>query len=154
MLKSPHYAKPQTVIANYKNRHMNFRASFCDPFKPDIIEIGDIDKDKVIEIFNRVPWTEYLEKMKTVNEREIHYSPSLEIENKDNKNGLSVSAVDGVEWYIFFKRPKLVKRFFGLSEKLDENYLTDVQGQTEKDVRDCLDALIRNDLQFLEDKIK
>ncbi len=133
---------------------MNFRASFCDPFKPDIIEIGDIDKDKVIEIFNRVPWTEYLEKMKTVNEREIHYSPSLEIENKDNKNGLSVSAVDGVEWYIFFKRPKLVKRFFGLSEKLDENYLTDVQGQTEKDVRDCLDALIRNDLQFLEDKIK
>ncbi len=133
---------------------MNFKASFCDPFKSDIIEIGYIEKDKVIEIFNQVPWTEYLEKMKTVNEREIHYSPSLEIENKDNKTVLSVSAVDGVEWYIFFKRPKLVKRFFGLSEKLDENYLTDVQGQTEKDVRDCLEALIRNDLQFLEDKIK
>lgn len=133
---------------------MNFRASFCDPFKPDIIEIGDIEKEKVIEIFNQVPWTEYLEKMKTANEKEIHYSPSLEVENKDNKNGLSVSAIDGVEWYIFYKRPKLVKRFFGLSEKLDENYLTDVQGQTEKDVRDCLDALIRNDLQYLENKIK
>ncbi len=133
---------------------MNYRASFCDPFKPDIIEIGEIEKEKVIDIFNQVPWTEYLEKMKTVNEREIYYSPSLEIENKDNKNGLTVSAVDGVEWYIFFKRPKRVKLFFGLSEKLNENYLTDVQGQTEKDVRDCLDALIRNDLQFLENKIK
>ncbi len=133
---------------------MNFSASFCDPFKPDIIEIGDFEKDKVIEIFNRIPWSEYLEKMKTVDKREIHYSPSLEIENKDNKNGLSVSAVDGVEWYIFYKRPKLIKRFFGLIEKLDENYLTDVQGQTEKDVIECLNALIRNDLQFLEDKIK
>ncbi len=27
---------------------MNFRASFCDPFKPDIIEIGDIEKDKIM----------------------------------------------------------------------------------------------------------
>lgn len=133
---------------------MNFRASFCDPFKSDIIEIGDIEKDKVIELFNQVPWKEYLEKLKTANRSDIHYSPSLEIENKENRNGLSVSAVDGVEWYIFFKRPKLVKRFLGLGEKMDENYLTDIQGQTEKDVRDCLDALIRNDLQFLEDKIK
>lgn len=133
---------------------MNFRASFCDPFKADIIEIGSIEKDKIMEKFNQIPWTEYLAKMKTAKESEIHYSPSLEIENKDNKNGLSVSAVDGTEWYIFYKRPKLVKRFFGLVEKMDDNYLTDVQGQTEKDVIDCLDALIRNDLQFLENKIK
>ncbi len=133
---------------------MNFRASFCDPFKPDIIELGNIEKEKIMETFNQVPWTEYLAKMKTVKESEIHYSPSLEIENKDNKNGLSVSAVDGTEWYIFFKRPKLVKRFLGLSEKMNDNYLTDIQGQSEKDVRDCLEALSRNDLQFLEDKIK
>ncbi len=133
---------------------MNFRASFCDPFKPDIIEIGDIDKDKVLELFNQIPWTEYIEKMKTANNTEIYYSPSLEIENKNNRNGLSVSAIDEEEWYIFFKRPKRVKRFFGLSEKMNENYLTDIQGQTKKDVRDCLDALIRNDLLFLEDKIK
>ena len=133
---------------------MNFRASFCDPFKPDIIEIGDIDKDKVLELINQIPWTEYIEKMKTANNTEIYYSPSLEIENKNNRNGLSVSAIDEEEWYIFFKRPKRVKRFFGLSEKMNENYLTDIQGQTKKDVRDCLDALIRNDLLFLEDKIK
>lgn len=126
---------------------MNFRASFCDPFMPDIIEIGDIEKDKVIEIFNRVPWTEYLEKMKTANYRDIHYSPSLEIENKDNRNGLSVSAVDGVEWYIFFKRPKRVKRFLGLSEIMHENYLTDIQGQTEKDrtARIVSNAILMNE---------
>jgi hypothetical protein len=133
---------------------MNFRASFCDPFKPDIIEIGSIPKNEIMETFEKIPWTEYLAKMKTAKQNEIHYSPSLEIENKDNRNGLSVSAVEGTEWYIFYKRPKLVKRFFGLVEKLDNNYVTDIQGQTENDVRNCLEALIRNDLQLLEKKIK
>ena len=133
---------------------MNFRASFCDPFKPDIIEIGNIEQEKILETFHKIPWADYLAKMKTAKQKEIFYSPSLEIENKDNKNGLSVSAIDGAEWYIFYKRPKLVKRFFGLTEKMDNDYLTDIQGQTEKDVLDCLNALINNDLNFLENKIK
>ena len=133
---------------------MNFRASFCDPFMPDIIEMGDIEKDKIMETFEKIPWTELLNKMESANQNDIHYSPSLEIENKDNKNGLSVSAVDGKEWYIFFKRPKMVKKFFGLSEKMDNSYLTDVTGQTIDDVRTCLEALVKNDLNFLEQKIK
>ncbi len=133
---------------------MNFRASFCDPFKSDIIEMGDIEKDKIMETFEKIPWNKLLDEMKTKNEKEIYYSPSLEIENKDNKNGLSVSAVDGKEWYIFFKRPKMVKKFFGLSEKMNNDYLTDITGQTENDVKECLTALINNDLEFLERKIK
>ena len=133
---------------------MNFRASFCDPFKPDIIEIGKIEQEKILETFRKIPWSDYLAKMETAKQGEVFYSPSLEIENKDNKNGLSVSAIDGTEWYIFYKRPKLVKKFFGLTEKMDNDYLTEIQGQTENDVIDCLNALIRNDLQFLENKIK
>lgn len=85
---------------------------------------------------------------------EIHYSPSLEIENKDNRNGLTISAVDGKQWYIFYKRPKLVKRFFGLTEKMNQNYLTDVTGQNINDVRECLTALVNNNLELLEQKLK
>ncbi len=133
---------------------MSFRASFCDPFKSEIIELGEIRKDKIMEHFESIPWNEYLEKMKTAKDSDIYYSPSLEIENKENKSGLSVSAVDGKEWYIFFKRPKLVKKFFGLSERMDNNYLTDITGQTIDDVRKCLKALINNDLKYLENKIK
>jgi len=133
---------------------MNFRASFCDPFKPEIIEMGNIEKDKIMETFEKIPWNKLLDEMKLKKENEIYYSPSLEIENKDNKNGLSVSAVDGKEWYIFFKRPKMVKKFFGLSEKMNNDYLTDITGQTENDVKECLTALINNDLEFLERKIK
>jgi len=118
---------------------MNFRASFCDPFKPDIIEMGSIEKDKIVETFERIPWNKLLDEMKLKKENEIYYSPSLEIENRDNKNGLSVSAVDGNEWYIFYKRPKMVKWFFGLIERMDNNYLTDIRGQTEKDVKACLE---------------
>ena len=132
---------------------MNFRASFCDPFKSNIIELGEIEKDQIMENFEKIPWDDLLKKMETANESEIHYSPSLEIENKSNKNGLSVSAVDGSEWYIFFKRPKLVKKWFGLVEKMDNDYLTDVTGQSIEDVRNCLNALINNDLEFLENHI-
>jgi len=135
---------------------MNFRASFCDPLKPDIIEIEKVEKDKIMELFNEIPWDEHLEKMKNAKEKEkdIYYSPSLEVENKDNKNGLSVSALDGKEWYIFYKRPKKVKLFFGLFEKMNDNYLTDIKEQTIDDVKRCLKALINNDLSFLENKIK
>jgi hypothetical protein len=133
---------------------MNFRASFCDPFKPKIVEIGNIEKEKIVETFEKIPWKELLNKMESSKSEEIYYSPSLEIENKDNKNGIVISAVDGREWYIFFKRPKLVKKLFGLIEKMDENYTTEIQGQTEKDALDCLNALINNDLEFLERKIK
>lgn len=133
---------------------MHFRASFFDPFKPEIIEIGDIEKDKIFEIYTKIPWIEYLEKMASAKEGEIYYSPSLEIENKDNRNGLSISAIDRNDWHIFFKRPKLVKRFLGLSEKMKENYLSSIQVKTEKEVNDCLEALIRDDLKFLEDKIQ
>lgn len=133
---------------------MTFRASFCDPFKPDIIEMGEIEKDKIMELFHKIPWNDLLKKMESGDQDTIFYSPSLEIECTENKNGLSVSAVDETEWYIFFKRPKKIKTLFRLSEKLDENYLTDVTGQTEEDVKRCLQALIDNDLNFLEEKIK
>jgi len=133
---------------------MNFRASFCDPFKPDIIELGDIPEDKIMETFIKIPWQDYIERMKTAKESEMYYSPSLEIENKDNRNGLSFSIISETEWYIFFKRPKLVKGFLGIGQKMKENYLSEIQGQTENDVRECITALLKNNLQFLENKIK
>ena len=135
---------------------MNFRASFCDPFKPDIIELGDIQKDKIIDKFENTPWTDFLQKMESAKEGEIFYSPSLEIENKDTKHGLAISAVgdpNKYEFYIFYKRPKKVKTFFGLKEKINEGYTSDKTGQTKQDVLDCLNALLRNDTEYLANKI-
>jgi hypothetical protein len=135
---------------------MNFRASFCDPFDPNIIELGSIQKDSIMDRFENINWPDYLRKMETAKENEIYYSPSLEIENKDTKHGLAVSAVgnpDNYEFYIFYKRPKKVKTFLGLSQKINDNYVSDKTGQTKQDVLDCLNALIRNDTDYLANKI-
>jgi hypothetical protein len=135
---------------------MNFRATFCDPFKAGIIELGNIQKDKIIETFENTPWVDFLRKMESAKEDEIFYSPSLEIENKDNKHGLSISAVgvpNNYEFYIFYKRPKKIKILFGLKEKINNNYTSDKTGQTKQDVIDCLDALLCNDMEYLANKI-
>ena len=41
---------------------MNFRASFCDPLKPDIIELGDISQDTIIDHFEKINWNDHLQK--------------------------------------------------------------------------------------------
>lgn len=135
---------------------MNFRGSFCDPFKREIIELGDIQKDKILEHFENIPWTDLLGKMELAKESEIFYSPSLEIENKDNKHGLTISAVgqpNKYEFYTFYKRPKKIKILFGLKEKISDDYMSDKTGQTKQDVIDCLNALLRNDTEYLANKI-
>jgi hypothetical protein len=94
--------------------------------------------------------------MKVLKAEEINYSPSLEVENRDTKHGLAISAVgdpDNYEFYIFYKRPKKVKVFLGLKEKTRENYITDKTGQSKQDILDCLNALLRNDTDYLADKL-
>lgn len=135
---------------------MNFRASFCDPFQKDIIELGRISEDRIIDRFEKIDWADLLNQMRKATKAEIHYSPSLEIENSDSNHALSISAVgdpEKFEFHIFYKRPKAVKLFFGLKEKLDKNYITDKTGQTRQDVLDCLNALIQDDTDFLSAKI-
>lgn len=133
---------------------MNFKATFCDPLKKDIIDLGSIEKNKILETFYSIPWEEHLAKMDSAKENEIHYSPSLEILNTDNNCGITLSVVDVTDWYIFYKRPKQIKRLFGLIKYLNKNYLSEVIGQSYDDALSCLQALIKNDLQFLEEKIK
>jgi hypothetical protein len=143
-------------IQNKVNMNINFSASFCDPLNPNIIQLGDISKEQVVDEFEKINWTEYLQKMNNAKENEIYYSPSFEVHNKDTKHGLAISAVgdpSNYEFYIFYKRPKKVKSLFGLKEKLDENYTSDTTGQTKQNVIDCLNALIRNDTIYLANKI-
>ena len=83
----------------------------------------------------------------------FHFSPSVEFGNKANRHGLSISIVEdekGDEFYIFFKRPKMVTMLFGLIKKMDDNFTTDRTGQTSNDVRDAVTALIDDDIATLE----
>lgn len=130
-----------------------FRYSICDPLKRDVIEMGKIEKAEILDVLEKFPWTALLEKMDNARESDVHYSPSLEFENTLNRHSLSISIINDKpenEFYIFYKRPKRVTRFFGLIRYFDENYLTDRQGQTDQDVLNAVTALLNNDLNTLE----
>jgi len=114
--------------------------------------LGDIQENKIIDKFESIPWTDLLRQMESSKEDEIFYSPSLEIENKDTKHGLTISAVGkaiSFEFYIFYKRPKRTKTFFGLKENLNNNYTSDKTGQTKQNVLDCLNALLQDNTEYL-----
>ncbi len=134
-----------------------FRHSFCSPFSSEIEELGDIEENELIDKFNKIPWDGIIQKMSTMSESEIHYSPSIEFEDKSTKHGLTMSGVGDKnleEFYVFYKRPKRVKRFFGLFEHDNPNYLTDVLGQTRQNVVELINALIEKNYQLLDQKIK
>ena len=128
-----------------------FRYSICEPLIPDVIEKGNIDAATIISFFENYNWPYYLEQEQSG--KKAYYSPSLEFENKSNKNGLSFSAVgkpDKFEFYIFYKRPKIVKKWFGLSTGLDNNFLSELTGKTKQEAIRYLQALIDNKSMFLE----
>jgi hypothetical protein len=130
-----------------------FRYSICDPLKEMPVEMGAIDKSQMLDVFDRFPWTDMLARMKNAKESEVHFSPSLEFENKTTKQGISISIIEddtAEEFYVFYKRPKIVAKLFGLIKRLDENLLSDRTGQTRGDARDAVVALMNNDSATLE----
>ena len=135
---------------------MQFRASFCDPFQKDSINLGLLSKEAVISHFESIDWATHLSKMADANQEDIYFSPSLEIENNDTNFSLCFSAVgepDDYEFYIFYKRPKTVISASGKEVVISSDYISDITGQTKQDAIDCLNAFIQNDTAFLENKI-
>ncbi|EXZ07453.1 hypothetical protein [Bacteroides fragilis] len=100
-----------------------FKYSICEPLNPKVIEKGMIAPDSVIGLFNDFQWDYYLKQIEVAETRkmDIYFSPSLEVENKANKNGLTISAVgdpEDPEFYIFYKRPiSVVKKQFFVNRK-------------------------------------
>lgn len=132
-----------------------FRYSICEPGNPDILEKGKIGSAEIMTIFHQFPWKKHLEDME--NAKDIYYSPSLEFENLNNKYALSISAVgnpDKFDFYVFYKRPKMKKTWFGLSEKMDNNYVSELLDLKENHTIELLQALLDNKLNFLEQKFK
>ena len=136
-----------------------FRYSICEPFSSEIIEKGSIGKESFLKVFNEFPWLELLNQMdeaeSSIPRQEIHYSPSLEIENQGNKHGLAISIVDvkeEPEFYIFYKRPEMRKYFFGLYQKMDDDFVTDRIGQTREDALVAINALFDDDLALLKSR--
>ncbi|MDB5282801.1 MAG: hypothetical protein JWO06_1876 [Bacteroidota bacterium] len=135
----------------------NFTHNFCDPLKPDVIELGPIAPDKIVGLFNSFPFDEHLKKMNAAKKEEICYSPSLAFENVQTKSGICISVLGETavtEYMIFYKRPRNKKSFFGLVEKLVPDYCTDITVEEKEKAVAALEALIKGDTDYLENAIK
>ncbi len=135
---------------------MSFRASFCDPFSPDTIDLGPIQKDQIIPKFESTNWGALLQKMDITEETLVYFSPSLEFGNTETHHSILLSAVgdvDDFKFYIFYKRPKKIKSCFGLRERTDENYVTKKTHQSGQTALDCLNAFLIDDYEYLASKI-
>lgn len=115
--------------------------------------MGEIGKGKILDIFDRFPWTDLAGKMKGVDESLIHYAPTLEIENKANQSILSITYREeqtGNKFNIFYTRPKTVASFFGLIKNTEDNYFSEREGLALSEVRDAVKALATDDLETME----
>lgn len=127
----------------------------CDPLKKDIIELGEIERDKILDVFNRFPWSEALEKQLKADPESILFSPSLEFRNNTTSHGICISIVptdSGSEMYIFYRRPKTISKFFGLIKYKDHEYTSDRTRQTLADAREAVIAFINDDIETLENR--
>jgi hypothetical protein len=135
---------------------MSFKASLGDPSREHFIDLGKMEPAQIIGYFKSVDWILFLRQMENKSDNEIHCSPSFEVENIQDAHGLCVSIVGDpkdYEWYIFFKRPVINKGIFGIGSKNGDK-LTDLTGQNFNDVINSLEALIKGDYEYLEEKIR
>ena len=133
----------------------DFIISFQDPLKTKDTQLGVISREQIIKEFEKINWSGYLKKMNTAKRSEIYFSPSLEIHRKDNSLLLAISAngnSNNYDFAIMYNRPKKIKSSNGV-EALYKNHLTDTLGQSRQNVIDCLNALIKDDTAYLENKI-
>ena len=111
----------------------NYRWSICDPAHPQVIEKGIVQKEEVLQIFEQYPWIEELQKLGDMQEKDIHFSPSVNFENLITKEGIDISIVGDItsyEFYVFYKRVITVKPFLGLGKAVQKEKITDLAGQS------------------------
>jgi hypothetical protein len=130
-----------------------FKYTICEPLNPNIIDKGSVTKEEFLEVLNRFPWQEMQKEMEAAEESKICYSPSLELIDLKCNHGLAISIV-GQEFYIFYKRPKTVKKrkWFSSVEVFEPEYMSDRTGQNEKDVEEAFNALLESNFELLESR--
>ena len=132
---------------------MNFQISFCDPFKPDIIDLGEVPGSKIPGIFNKIPWDDILDKAEQASDQEIYYSLTFSVVNTANGISLDIIANKKNDWQLYYSRPRKVAVVFGMIKRMNRNCLSDVQGKTRNDAMNCINAMINNKQDYLESVI-
>ncbi|WP_192825209.1 hypothetical protein [Rufibacter sp. LB8] len=115
-----------------------------------------MEGEQLVSYFLNYPWADWLQKMNNSKEEDIHFSPTLNFENKQTKQKLMVSGVEEngrIFFYVFYQRPKTVSQFFGLRQKVKEDYTTEVHDQSKEQAALLIEAFSKGNEVFLEKEI-
>lgn len=134
-----------------------FTYTINHPLKKEPIEKGTVTHTEFQKVFKEFPWEELLLKQNTAADKEIHFSPSLNLTNAEGL-AISVSIVgegDDHEYYVCFNRPTLIKKrkWFRTVEVFDF-FCSVVPGQTKEDAFEAFVLLFKNELEVLEERWK
>ena len=135
---------------------MKLKYSELHPLKSYAVNEQFLTKEEFITRFNEYPWLEMLNLVNSAPDNQIHYSPSLNLEDDEGK-GISVSIVgeiDSHEYYISYKRPTIRKgtKWLGFVsyEYLDENFASLIPQQTKQDAMDAFIYFYDRNFEALE----
>ena len=87
---------------------MSYQCSVLIPESPDSIDKGVLSKAEVLAFFQNYDWHNELRKFANMPDEDIHYSPSLKIEDTTSNRWLELSAVGdpfNYIFYLFYQRP-------------------------------------------------
>lgn len=132
-----------------------FTYTINHPLESKMIEKGAITQDEFMAIARTFPWEDLLLKQNTAKDKEIHFSPSLNLTNED---GIAISvsivgAVDDHEYYVCYNRPIWIKKrkWFRTVEVFDF-FCSVVPGQSLEDAFEAFELLFMGDLDKLEER--
>lgn len=110
---------------------MTFKYSICHPDRKDIEYLDKpISGKEVVEIAKNYPWLEKLKLSNSLNQKDVHYSPSLDFTDIENGNSFCLTADydknEELNFSLWYKRPKKVKTLFGLFSEKEMMVVDDV----------------------------
>lgn len=110
---------------------MTFKYSIYHPEKENIeYKNTSISGNKVLEITRNYPWIEKLNLSNSLNQEDIHYSPSLDFTCIENGKSFCLTANydknNNLEFSLWYNRPKKVKILFGLLGEKEKMIVDDI----------------------------
>lgn len=110
---------------------MTYKYSICHPEKEDIEYINNpISENEVMEIAKNYPWVEKLKFLDSLNQKDVHYSPSLDFTCIENGKSFCLTANydknENLEFSLWYNRPKTVKVLFGILGEKEKMVIDDI----------------------------
>ena len=138
---------------------MTYKYSICHPEKPDIEYKNDpISGKNVMEISKNYPWIEKLKFSDSLNQEDIHYSPSLDFTCIENGKSFGLTAHydkdQNLEFSLWFNRPKKVKVLFGLLGEKEKMIVDDIWSIDFKKSMKYLEHFINENYTLIEELYK